>query len=77
MTVRVNDEVTEIGPVGSASVSGSVPHTFANEAGVRVRFLVVCAPGGFEEYFRALVAGDEGRIAAVSARFGYDPVPSE
>jgi mannose-6-phosphate isomerase-like protein (cupin superfamily) len=31
LTVRVNDEVSEIGPVASASVSGLVPHTFANE----------------------------------------------
>src|ERR1700736_5118145 len=31
LTVRVHDQVTQIGPIGSASVSGSVPHTFANE----------------------------------------------
>lgn len=76
LTVRVNEEVTEIGPVGSASVSGSVPHTFANETAAPVRFLLVCAPGGIEDYFRALVAGDAQGVEAFSERFGYEPVPA-
>jgi hypothetical protein len=53
-----------------------VPHTFGNRSSDRARFLVVCAPGGFEHYFRAVVAGDEETIAAVSERFGYRPVGS-
>jgi hypothetical protein len=32
------------------------------------------APGGFEDYFRAMAAEDDERIAAVSERFGYRPV---
>ncbi len=75
LTVRVNDEVSEIGPVGSARVGGSVPHTFANETVAPVRFLLVCAPGGIEDYFRALVTGDDAGIEAFSERFGYEPVP--
>ena len=76
MTIRVRNEVNRLGPLASASVSGSVPHTFANETAAPVRFLVVCAPGGFEGYFRALVSGDQATIDAVSERFGYRPVPS-
>lgn len=33
-------------------------------------------PGGFEEYFRAMAAGDEAAVAAVSERVGYAPVPA-
>jgi mannose-6-phosphate isomerase-like protein (cupin superfamily) len=75
LTVRVNDAVSEIGPVGSASVAGAVPHTFANETADPVRFLLVAAPGGIEDYFRALVTGDEAGIDAFSTQFGYQPVP--
>ncbi len=34
-------------------------------------FLVVCSPGGFDEYFRAVAAGDHDAIEEVSRRLGY------
>jgi len=70
LDVRAGDEVTELGPGASAYLPGHEPHTFANPGDERVRFLVVCVPGGFEAYFRALAAGDAGAVAAAAERFG-------
>jgi mannose-6-phosphate isomerase-like protein (cupin superfamily) len=77
LEMRVRDDVHEIGPGGSAFVEGDVPHTFANPTAEPVRFLAVCAPGGFEDYLRALAAGDQPGVAAASARAGYAPRPSD
>ena len=74
LLVTMGTEQRELGPGAAAYVRGSVPHTFANPAGERTRFLSVCAPGGFEHFFRALAAGDGAAIAEVSKRFGYEPV---
>jgi mannose-6-phosphate isomerase-like protein (cupin superfamily) len=73
LTVRVGDRVHELGRGETAVVPGAAPHTFANGADAAVRFLCVCAPGGFEEYFRAVAAGDDSAAEAVCARFGYAP----
>jgi mannose-6-phosphate isomerase-like protein (cupin superfamily) len=75
LSVRVGDDVHELAPGGSAYVDGTVPHTFANPADAPVRMLVVCSPGGFEAYFRALAAGDADAIAEASSRFGYAAWP--
>jgi mannose-6-phosphate isomerase-like protein (cupin superfamily) len=72
--ITVGDERQELEPGAGAYVSGSVPHTFANPNGERVRFLSICSPGGFEDFFRAVAAGDSAAIAAVSRRFGYQAV---
>jgi mannose-6-phosphate isomerase-like protein (cupin superfamily) len=74
LTIRSGDDVHELDAGGCAYVDGRSPHTFANDTDERVRFLCVCAPGGFEEYFRALVAGDEERVAAASERYGLRTV---
>lgn len=74
LEVTVRDERRELEPGAAAYVSGSVPHTFANPTGERVRFLSVCSPGGFEHFFRAVAAGDGPAIAEISKRFGYEAV---
>lgn len=74
LQVTVGEQRRELEPGATAYVSGSLPHTFANPTGERVRFLSVCSPGGFEDFFRAVAAGDRGAIAAVSERFGYEAV---
>jgi mannose-6-phosphate isomerase-like protein (cupin superfamily) len=74
LQMTVEDERRELEPGAAAYVSGTVPHTFANPTGERVRFLSVCTPGGFEHFFRAVAAGDGAAIAEVSARFGYKAV---
>ena len=42
-------------------------HAFANESDGVVRLYFVCAPGGLEEFFRALVAGEDPGTAAARA----------
>ena len=73
LSVRVDGEVSELGPGESAYAEGTTPHTFANTTDEPATFLVALAPGGFEDYFRAMAEGDDERIAAVSQRFGYRP----
>lgn len=74
LEVVMEEQVNELAPGALAYVSGSVPHTFRNPTAERVRFLSVCSPGGFEEFFRALARRDQEQIAAVSERFGYRAV---
>jgi mannose-6-phosphate isomerase-like protein (cupin superfamily) len=70
----MEEEHHELTPGDLAYLSGSTPHTFRNREGERTRFLSICAPGGFEEFFRAVANGDQQAIAAVSERFGYRAV---
>ncbi len=72
LTVHLRDEIRELEPGGSASIEGAVPHTFSNRTAAPVRFLSICAPGGFEQYFRSLADGkaDEA-VAEAHERFGY------
>jgi len=74
LTVRVDDEVSRLEPGSLAFVPGTIPHTFANTEAEPVRFLLLCAPGGFEDYFRAVAAGDEAAMAEVEHRVGYAPI---
>ena len=74
LQVTVGEERRDLEPGTAAYVRGSVPHTFANPTGERARFLSVCAPGGFEHFFRAVAAGDGAAIAEISERFGYRSV---
>jgi mannose-6-phosphate isomerase-like protein (cupin superfamily) len=74
LEVQVRDQRVALKPGAVAFVSGNVPHTFRNPDGDRARFLLICTPGGFEHYFRALAAGDEELMAAISERFGYRAV---
>ncbi|HZT53340.1 MAG TPA: cupin domain-containing protein [Gaiellaceae bacterium] len=71
LRVRVEDQAVELAPGASAYVSGSTPHTFSNPGAKPARFLLVCSPGGWEDFFRAVAAGDGAAVAAVSERFGY------
>jgi len=74
LEVTVNDEPAELAPGAAAYVSGDVPHTFRNPGGDRARFLLVCSPGGFEDYFRGIVSADGEAIAAAAERLGYRAV---
>lgn len=74
LDVIVGEQSRELAPGALAYVSGSIPHTFRNPSQDRVRFLSVCSPGGFEDFFRAVARGDHEEIAAVSQRFGYRAV---
>lgn len=74
LQVRVREQIVEVASGATAYVSGSTPHTFSNPCSEPARFLLVCSPGGWEHFFRAVAAGDEAKIAAVSERFGYRTV---
>jgi mannose-6-phosphate isomerase-like protein (cupin superfamily) len=74
LEVTIRDETSELRPGSTAYISGTVPHTFRNPTGEPVRFLVICAPGGMEEYFRGIAYGDPDRVAAAAASVGYQPV---
>jgi mannose-6-phosphate isomerase-like protein (cupin superfamily) len=71
LALRIGEDVHELPPGATAYVPGDVWHTFANPSASPVRFLATCTPGGFEDYFRALAAGDEAAAAAVLERSGY------
>src|SRR5262249_7446851 len=77
LEMRVRDDVAELAPGASAFVSGSVPHTFSNPGSEPARFLLVCSPGGWEHFFRAVARGDAATIAAVSERFRYAEVTAD
>ena len=74
LRVQVGVDVAELGVGATAYVDGNLPHTFANPGSDPVRFLLLCSPDGFEDYFRAVATGDEAAIAAVSEQHGYAPV---
>lgn len=73
LTVRTGAGVRVLGAGDSVLVPGDLPHTFANQTDAPVGFLLVCTPGGWEDYFRATVAGDAAAAAAVGERLGYAP----
>ena len=72
--VTIGAERKELEPGATAYVGGSVPHTFRNPTGQRARFLVICSPGGMEDYFRGIATGNAALIAAAAERVGYRPV---
>jgi mannose-6-phosphate isomerase-like protein (cupin superfamily) len=74
LTVQIRDERFELAPGASAFIEGHVPHTFANGGAEPVVFVSVCSPGGFDDYLRALAAGDAAAVAAASARIGFRAV---
>ncbi len=72
MTIRA--ERTELQPGATAYVTGNVPHTFRNPAGQRTRFLLVCSPGGMDDYFRGIATGNAALVTAAAERVGYRTV---
>ncbi|HLY48775.1 MAG TPA: cupin domain-containing protein [Solirubrobacteraceae bacterium] len=74
LEVVIRDERSELVPGAVAYVSGAVPHTFSNPYDQPARFLSICAPGGFEHFFRAVASRDQDAIAVISERFGYKAV---
>jgi mannose-6-phosphate isomerase-like protein (cupin superfamily) len=71
LELTVREERSELTAGATAYVGGCVPHTFRNPDAEPARYLIVCSPGGFEHYFRAVATGDEEMMAAICERFGY------
>ena len=77
LSVRLGDDVLDLGPGDVAVVPPGTVHGFSNAFDAPTRFLDIHAPGGFEGYFRELAAAGT-RDPAVIARIGprYDMIPA-
>jgi mannose-6-phosphate isomerase-like protein (cupin superfamily) len=71
LEMRVREEIVELPSGASAFVTGNTPHTFSNPGSEPARFVLVCSPGGWEHFFRAVAADDGTTVAAIAERFGY------
>jgi quercetin dioxygenase-like cupin family protein len=60
VTFQVHDELVTVRAGELAFAPGGVPHTFANRSGAPARFVLVCAPAGFERYFARMAAEKAG-----------------
>jgi mannose-6-phosphate isomerase-like protein (cupin superfamily) len=74
LEMTIGAERTELEPGATAYVNGSVPHTFRNPAGQRTRFLLICSPGGMDDYFRGIATGNAALVAAAAERVGFRTV---
>jgi len=77
LALTVRGEPAALTPGATAYVSGHVPHTFRNPAGEPARFLLICSPGGMEQYFRGIAVGDNELVAAIAERVGYRVVSDQ
>lgn len=90
VTVWVGDDRQDLGPGGVAFLPKEIPHAY-RVAEDGTRFLNICTPAGFEEFFREAgnnladprPAGwsiDPAELAKIAARFGttiVGPPPSD
>jgi mannose-6-phosphate isomerase-like protein (cupin superfamily) len=80
LTFKLGDETVE-GPAGSFVLvpPGNV-HTFSNPSSAPARFLSLCAPAGFEQYFKELSAAlaggeiDPAMVARLYDNYDVEPV---
>src|SRR5438128_1471609 len=56
VTFQVRDEIFTGGIGSFVYAAAGTPHTFVNHSERDARFLVLCAPAGFESYFDRLAA---------------------
>jgi mannose-6-phosphate isomerase-like protein (cupin superfamily) len=59
LTLRLADEEMELGPGSYGAVPPGHVHTFANRSDSRVRVINLMAPGGFEEFIKAVQCGEQ------------------
>lgn len=70
LSVRVGDDIHELGPGSFACVPPGVVHTFSNRSDTPVRFLNFSTPGGFETYMRELGAAARSGTPLTSEAIG-------
>ncbi len=79
LSLRLGDEQVEAGPGDCALVPPGTVHTFANPGRESARMLNLMAPGGFEQYLKAVAAaasaGAPGTelTAELASRYGFIP----
>ena len=81
---RVADESVAAAPGSLVYVPRGTPHTFSNLGPLPARLTIVVSPGGFEGYFKALMAGSvagrsftETELLSLRAEHGSIPASSD
>ena len=80
LTLRVVDDVLELGPGSFACIPPRTVHTFSNRSDGNVRFLNFNTPAGWEDYMRdlasMLAAGSPTpeEIGEVASRYDFEAV---
>lgn len=74
LEMTVGNHRADLTSGGTAYVSGNVPHTFRNPTGQPARFLLICTPGGMDQYFRGIATGDNELVSTIAERIGFRPV---
>jgi mannose-6-phosphate isomerase-like protein (cupin superfamily) len=80
LTIRLGDEIHDIGPGTFVCVPPGVTHTFSNTSSAPVRFLNFNTPAGWENYMRDL--GNAAKtgpltpdvIGRIASRYDFQPV---
>jgi quercetin dioxygenase-like cupin family protein len=72
LRVRLSDEITEVGSGAFVFIPRGMPHTWQALGDSDVRFLVVIAPAGLEEFFIATAEAGGGSASDAFNRFGGD-----
>jgi len=72
LTFQFGDEITTAGPGKLAFAAGGVPHTLANRSEAPARYLLICAPAGFE---RTLARRSADRAGVEPPEWAMQPVP--
>ena len=77
----LGDETSDLDAGGSVFASGDQPHTFANPFDEPLKLMIVCQPGGFDEFVAEVAAAaadgrasDPGFMPALWERHGMSPV---
>lgn len=79
----IGDERVAAAPGSVVFVPYGTPHTFSNPSRQPARLMIVVSPGGFERYFKALIASSppggksltETELAALRVAYGSMPAP--
>jgi quercetin dioxygenase-like cupin family protein len=72
LTFQVGDEVRVARAGDVAFALGGVPHTLANRSAQAARFLILCAPAGFEREFARRAAASVG---VEPPKWAKQPIP--
>lgn len=81
---RVADEGIAAAPGSVLFVPRGTPHTFSNLGPLPARLMVVVSPGGFEDYFKEIMAGSaagrsftDTELVSLRAEHGSIPASSD
>jgi quercetin dioxygenase-like cupin family protein len=67
LTFQVDAERLTARPGQLVFAPRCVPHTLANHSALEARYLLICAPAGFERYFDHIAADQAGSVPSADA----------